>query len=208
MDIRIFPLGPIETNAFLVVEGGNALLVDAPWGAHETVGKVLRESGLRLEGLLLTHGHWDHTTDAFKFQEDGIALYGHLDDRELFEDPAAMEPFSIPRVPMEPVRIDHWVSDGDVLELMSKSIEVRHVPGHCPGNVLFYFPDQGACLSGDALFAGGIGRFDLPGGDFAVLEKSIKDKIYSLPEDTEVFPGHGPVTTVGAEKARNPYVRG
>ncbi len=208
MKIRIFPLGPVETNAFLVIEKEGALLVDAPQGAYETIGKVLEESGLNLEGLLLTHGHWDHTTDAFRFQRDGIPLYGHADDRELFENPAVMEPFSIPGVPMEPVRIDHWVSDGDVLDLLGERIEVRHVPGHCPGNVLFYLPDEGACLSGDALFAGGIGRFDLPGGDFAVLEKSIRQKIYTLPDETEVFPGHGPVTTVRAEKARNPYVRG
>jgi len=208
MDIRIFPLGPIETNAFLVVAGSEALLVDAPWGAHETILPILENEDLALQGLLLTHGHWDHTTDAYRFQKDGVALYGHEDDRTLFEDPSAMEPFSIPRVPMEPVRIDRWVSGGEELDLIGERIEVRHVPGHCPGNVLFYFPDHGACISGDALFAGGIGRYDLPGGDFSVLEKSIRERIYTLPDETEVYPGHGPVTTVRSEKSRNPYVRG
>lgn len=208
MDIRIFPLGPVETNAFLLLEGDSAVLIDAPAGSHEAVGRILAETGARLEALLLTHGHWDHTTDAYLFQKDGVALAGHPDDRELYENPEAMAAFCVPGVPLEPVRIDRWVSDGERITVLGRSPEVRHVPGHCPGNVLFHFAEEEACFSGDALFAGGIGRYDLPGGDFALLEKSIREKIYSLPDPTEVYPGHGPVTRVGVEKARNPFVRG
>jgi len=208
MEIRIFPLGPVETNAFFVIEKDAAILIDAPMGSREVIGDVLAENGFKLEALLLTHGHWDHTTDAFRFQEEGVPIFGHKDDRILFEDPATMAPFSMPRVPMEPIRIDHWVAEGESIELLGKQIEVRHVPGHCPGSVLYYFPESAACISGDALFAGGVGRYDLPGGDFNVLEKSIREKIYTLPDETEIFPGHGPVTTVRAERARNPYVRG
>lgn len=209
MEIRIFPLGPVETNAFLITGKGNkAVLVDAPRGAFRTMSEISEDTGLELEALLLTHGHWDHTSDAYLFQKEGVPLYGHRDDQTLFEDPGSMAPFSIPGIPLEPVRIDHWVAEGDLIDLLGKRIEVRHVPGHCPGNVLFYFAESGACFSGDALFAGSIGRYDLPGGDFSVLEKSIQERIYTLPEDTEVYPGHGPVTTVGSEKARNPFVRG
>ena len=89
---------------------------------------------------------------------------------------------------------------------VGSDIEVRHVPGHCPGNVLFYFSDAGAAFVGDALFAGSIGRTDLPGGSFASLEKAIRTQIYTLPDETLVYPGHGPDTTVGAEKSTNPYV--
>ncbi len=208
MDIRIFPLGPVQTNAFLLLDGARALLIDAPADSFRKVGEVLEAEGATLEALLLTHGHWDHTTDACRFQNAGVELVGHADDRLLFEDPTSMAPFSIPGIPLEPVRIDRWVGDGDEMEYLGRRIEVRHVPGHCPGNVLFHFPDEAACFSGDALFAGGIGRYDLPGGDFDLLEQSIRRNIYSLPDDTEVYPGHGPVTTVRTEKERNPFVRG
>ena len=207
MNIRILPLGPIETNAFLLSDGADAVLIDAPMGAFETVGEILDQSGATLRALLLTHGHWDHTTDAHRFQAAGIPLYGHTDDRELFENPSVMASFLIPGIPLEPVRIDHWLEEGRPLDFLGETVEVRHVPGHAPGNVLFHFPGQAACFSGDALFAGGIGRYDLPGGDFHVLEESIRRKIYTLPEDTDVYPGHGPVTSVREEKRRNPFVR-
>ena len=92
------------------------------------------------------------------------------------------------------------------LDALGLAFEVRHVPGHCPGNILFYSAALRAAFVGDALFAGSVGRTDLPGGDFEVLEASIRGQIYSLPDDTTVFPGHGARTTVGAEKAGNPYV--
>lgn len=208
MEIRVFPLGPVETNAFLLVEGKSAVLVDAPAGAHKTVGEALASTGAKLEALLLTHGHWDHTTDAHRFQADGIPLHGHADDRELFEYPEVMAPFCVPGIPLEPVRIDHWVAEGPGPDVLGRRVEVRHVPGHCPGNVLFYLPEESVCFGGDALFAGGIGRYDLPGGDIDVLERSIRGKIYALPDETTVYPGHGPATTVGAEKEGNPFVRG
>jgi glyoxylase-like metal-dependent hydrolase (beta-lactamase superfamily II) len=87
-------------------------------------------------------------------------------------------------------------------------VEVRHVPGHCPGNVLFYFAAEHAAFVGDALFNGSIGRTDLPGGNFAQLERAIREQIYTLPEATVIFPGHGPQTTVGDERSHNPYVSG
>ena len=108
---------------------------------------------------------------------------------------------------MEPVQIDYWVDQGTQLELLGESIEVRHVPGHCPGNVLFYLEDQAACFSGDVIFAGSIGRVDLPGGNFSIIEQSIRNRVYTLPDETEIFPGHGPVTSVREEKRRNAYVR-
>ena len=122
------------------------------------------------------------------------------------------------RMNLEPIHVDHWVTQGETFDVLGQRVEVRHVPGHCPGNVLFYFPSfakategaaaEGAAYVGDALFNGSVGRADLPGGDFALLEKSIRGQIYSLPENTVVFPGHGPKTTVAHERATNPYVRG
>jgi len=207
MEVKIFPLGPVQTNAFLLVKGDSALLVDAPMGSYDAVTSVLKKQNLRLEALLLTHGHWDHTTDVYRFQEEDLFTVGHSDDKELFESPSIMSTFMIPGVPLEPMKIDQWVEEGSVLKFLGETIEVRHVPGHCPGNVLFYLPEQASCFSGDAIFSQGIGRYDLPGGDFSVLEKSIQTRIYTLPDETEIYPGHGPVTSVRSEKLRNPYVR-
>ena len=107
---------------------------------------------------------------------------------------------------MVPTEVDTWVNPGQPLELLGEAVEIRHVPGHAPGSVLFYFPSRGWAFSGDAIFAGGVGRFDLPFGSWPELEHSIRSQIYTLPDHTRLFPGHGPETTVGREKATNPFV--
>ncbi|MEL0118416.1 MAG: MBL fold metallo-hydrolase, partial [Opitutae bacterium] len=110
-------------------------------------------------------------------------------------------------LPMRPARIDHDLNHGQKLEILGQTCEVRHVPGHCPGNVLFYFKQQNFAITGDAIFAGSIGRTDLPGGDFPTLEKAIREQIYTLPASTRLLPGHGPQTSVAQEKGSNPFVR-
>lgn len=207
MEIAIFTLGPVQTNAFLLQANGEAVLIDAPFGAEQVVGEALRKSGARLTHLLLTHGHWDHTGDAAALAGEGVEVWAHPGDRELYEQPGVMSDFSLPGYDLLPVRVDRWLRDGEVLELLGQRVEIRHVPGHAPGNVLFYFPEEETVVVGDALFAGSIGRCDLPGGDFSQLEKSIREKIYTLPEETIVLPGHGPTTKVGREAKTNPYVR-
>jgi len=95
-----------------------------------------------------------------------------------------------------------------MLELLGVSMEIRHVPGHCPGNILVYVASESSAIVGDVIFAGSVGRYDLPGGDFGILENSIKTQVYTLPDETVLYPGHGPKTTVAREKVSNPYVRG
>lgn len=209
--VRIFPAGYIQTNAFLLTdsEKGEAILIDAPHDLVDLVDKAIQEDGCKLVALLLTHGHYDHIGDVAKFARRGVRVYGHEADRPLFENPSCMSAYTYPPgIELEGFEVDQWVKDGDVLQFLGLSCEVRHVPGHCPGNVLFYFEQAKAAFVGDALFAGGIGRTDLPGGDYSQLEKSIRERIYTLPEDTVVLPGHGPNTTVGDEKLHNPYVSG
>ena len=118
-----------------------------------------------------------------------------------------MKAFAGMEFKMEPLKVDHWVEAGDTLAALGTTAEVRFVPGHCPGSVLFYFAREDAAFVGDALFKGSIGRTDFPGSDFAVLAKSIRTQIYTLPDVTRVYAGHGPPTTVGEEKKDNPYVR-
>ena len=208
MKIACFELGPAATNAYLLWDEGkpDATLVDAPPGAWRAVRSALEEHELKLTQLLLTHGHWDHMAGAARVKEQGVETWGHEADRELFTEPAVMSAFAMPGMHFDPVEIDHWIGEGDLIEVLERQVEVRHVPGHCPGNVLFYFPKDKLALVGDAIFAGNIGRTDLPGGDFEVLEKAIRERIYTLPDDVALLPGHGPSTSVGREKATNPYV--
>jgi glyoxylase-like metal-dependent hydrolase (beta-lactamase superfamily II) len=209
--LHVLPAGPIQTNAYLLTapERGEAVLIDAPGGVWAEVEPILRNENCRLAELWLTHGHWDHTQGGAEVvRRSGARVLAHADDRAMIETPQLMERFMGERLGLEPMHVDRWVRQGDRLSALGAEIEVRHVPGHCPGNVLFYFAAARAAFVGDALFAGSIGRTDLPGGDFDVLERSIRTQIYTLPEDTVVYPGHGPDTTVGAEKTTNPYVSG
>jgi hydroxyacylglutathione hydrolase len=246
MNIHVLPAGPIETNAYLLTEParGEAVLIDAPGGVWTQVEPILRKEKCRLVELWLTHGHWDHMQGAAEVvRATGARVRAHAADRPLIETPEVMKSFLIPGHELEPVKVDAWVQPRETIAALGAAAEVRHVPGHCPGNVLFYFlpfvampvlrlvrhsfsdggsPEAvergeggakddsaaGIAFVGDALFAGSVGRTDLPGGDFAELEKSIRSQIYTLPDTTRVFPGHGPDTTVGEEKRSNPYVSG
>jgi len=207
--LHVLPAGPIQTNAYLLTapERGEAVLIDAPGDVWLAVEAVLRDEKCRLTELWITHGHWDHTQGGAEVvRRSGAKVRAHAEDRVLIETPEIMERFLGESLQLEPLKVDGWVGQGDRLDALGLAFEVRHVPGHCPGNILFYCAALRAAFVGDALFAGSVGRTDLPGGDFEVLEASIRGQIYSLPEDTTVFPGHGPRTTVGAEKAGNPHV--
>jgi glyoxylase-like metal-dependent hydrolase (beta-lactamase superfamily II) len=207
--IHVLPSGPIQTNGYLLTDAklGAAVLIDAPGGIGEKIQPVLAQEGCKLQELWLTHGHWDHTQDSARLKrETGVTVRAHVADRALIETPEIMEEFMGARLGLEGVKVDGWVGQGDRLQALGREFEVRHVPGHCEGNVLFYCAVAKAAFVGDALFAGGVGRWDLPGGSFEILEHSIRSQIYTLPDDTVVFPGHGPRTTVGTEKTDNPYV--
>ncbi|MGB0409519.1 MAG: MBL fold metallo-hydrolase [Opitutales bacterium] len=209
MIIESQDLPPIGTNAFALIDSAlkECVIIDAPAEAYDWARSVAEKHGCRIVALILTHGHWDHILDGWKFVEAGIPTYGHASDTKMFSEPSRMSSYAMPGITFKPVRIDNWVSDGRRLSLLGTEMEVRHVPGHCPGNVLIYVESAKAAIVGDAIFAGSIGRYDLPGGDFKVLEKSIREQIYSLPEDTTIYPGHGPKTSVAIEKQSNPYVR-
>ncbi len=209
MKIHVLPSGPIETIGYLLTEPaeGAAVLVDAPADVWEKVQPILAREACTLRELWLTHGHWDHTQDAARIKrESGARVRAHEADRALIETPEVMRAFLMPGIELEGVAVDAWVADGDRIGALGREFEVRHVPGHCPGNVLFHQAEARVALVGDALFNGGVGRWDLPGGDFETLARSIRTRIYTLPDETVVLPGHGPRTTVGDEKEGNPFV--
>ena len=210
MKLHVLPAGPIQTNAYLLTasERGEAILIDAPGDVWADVTPILIKQKCRLTELWITHGHWDHTQGGAEVvRETKCRVSAHPADRAMIETPEIMEKFMGESMNLEAIHVDHWLKQGERLSALGMEIEVRHVPGHCPGNVLFYFASVGAAFVGDALFAGSVGRTDLPGGDFKMLERSIREQIYTLPLETKVFPGHGSVTTVGVEQATNPYVR-
>ena len=209
LKIKKMELGPIGTNAFLIWEDGGkeAVLVDAPPGSGDAVVPFLKKEKLVLSSIWLTHGHWDHMAGAFEMIDDEIPVLGHPADKIMFEDPNIMSSFAMPGIEFTPIKITQWLHDEDRLDLFGREVIVLHCPGHCPGNVVFWIKSENLCFVGDVIFAGGIGRYDLPGGDFKTLEKSITEKIYTLPANTLLCPGHGPDTKVGDEIHLNPFVQ-
>ena len=209
MIIESQELPPIGTNAFSLIEPSRkeCVIVDAPAEAYDWALQVAQQHDCQIVALILTHGHWDHILDGHKFAAAGIPTYGHLADTEMFAAPSKMASYAIPGLELLPVSIEHWVKAGDTLDLLGDQLEIRHVPGHCPGNILVYVASVQAAIVGDVIFAGSVGRYDFPGGDFSVLEQSIKTQVYTLPDATIIYPGHGPNTSVAEEKNGNPFVR-
>jgi glyoxylase-like metal-dependent hydrolase (beta-lactamase superfamily II) len=209
VNLHVLPAGPIQTNAYLLTapERGEAVLIDAPGDVWAEVEPILQAEKCRLTEVWITHGHWDHMQGGAEVvRATGAKVRAHASDRAMIETPEIMERFTGGGIKLEAVKVDHWVAPGERFMALGTTVEVRHVAGHCPGNVLFYFPAAHTAFVGDAIFHEGVGRTDLPGGDFATLEKSIREQIYSLPDQTVIHPGHGTATTVAHEKVHNPYV--
>lgn len=208
LSVQSFELPPIGTQCYVVSHPDSLELAvfDAPLNAWPTVEALAVKSGLKIGGLYFTHGHWDHTLDGQKFNDAGVPAFAHAEDRLFFETPEVMATYSIPGMAMPPVKIESWFEHGQRIKIIGREVEVRHVPGHSPGSVLFWFVDDKVAISGDALFYRSIGRTDFPGCSFEQLSNSIKNHIYTLPDDTVVYPGHGPETSVGDEANGNPFV--
>ena len=215
MKIAAAPLGPFETNAYLVVaeNGKDCCVIDAPKDAGPLLLEEIKKQGLNLTHLLITHGHWDHMCDGRYFADAGAKVIAHKDDQQLIENIEAYRTRYQSMIPslsdddFRSVKVDRWVDDGDIVEACGFKFEIRHVPGHCPGSILFYAADQKIAFTGDAIFKGSVGRTDLPNGDWNQLLTSIRTRIYTLPDDVVLLPGHGGQTSVGIEKKTNPYAK-
>ena len=215
MKIEVWSLGPFETNVYLLTadNGKDCCVVDAPRDAAKTLLPEIKKRGLKLTHLLITHGHWDHMCDAHAFATAGAQVLAHKDDQQLIENIEAyrnryeaMMPF-LTEADFHSVKVNQWLNQGDAFESIGLNFEVRHVPGHCPGSLLFYSAKEKCVFVGDAIFKGSVGRTDLPNGNWNELLKSIRTQIYTLPEETVLLPGHGGQTTVGDEKKSNPYAK-
>lgn len=201
------PNGTFDQNCWLLADAGSreAVIVDPGEEADRFLAEV-RARGWTLAAIWLTHAHIDHILGvAAVHAATGAAIHLHAGDRPLYENlPQQAQWFGM--TASAPPLVDYWLSAGQVLTVGSHRFEVRHVPGHSPGHVAFV--TQGIIVGGDVLFAGSIGRTDLPGGNMAELEASIRREFYTLPDATRVLTGHGPETTIGQERRSNPFVRG
>ena len=192
MNIHTLPLGYLQTNCYILQGDSNQCLAIDPGGQPDVVLEFLGER--KLAAILLTHGHFDHVgAVADLVTETGCKVYLCADDLTL---PRSMTSGQL--------YYTDTYSDGDEITLAGLTFRVLHTPGHTPGSVCLCFGD--AMFSGDTLFAGSIGRTDLPGGDYATLINSITENLLSLPDDLTVWPGHGEETTIGFEKKHNPYL--
>ena len=211
--LEVFPVGPIQANCALLgdADAGELVVID-PGEEAERIAERVRTSGLRPTMILHTHGHLDHvggTAELFRLLGGKLPIGLHPDEIDLYRNaPLQAQMFGLEMgAPPEP---DLMLRHGDTVSVGSIELEVRHTPGHSPGGVCFVVSggDGPLAVVGDVLFAGSIGRTDLMGGSFPILERSIREQLYTLPDDTRVVCGHGPDTTIGQERATNPFVSG
>ncbi len=198
-------VGPLQVNCFIVADEKTreAVVIDPGDDAGDIL-KVVREKGLTVKYIVNTHGHFDHV-GANKALKDatGAELLIHEEDAPVMASaPLQSRAFGMNAISSPPA--DRFVKQGDVITAGDVSLKVLHTPGHSPGGISLL--EQGMVFTGDALFAGSIGRTDLPGGDLMTLLRSIKTNLMSLPDDTKVFCGHGPASTIGDERNDNPFL--
>jgi len=206
--VAIVPVTPFQQNCSLLVdERSNKAAVVDPGGDLGRILEALERSGAELEKILLTHGHIDHCGATAELRRlTGVPVEGpQRDDRFWIEQlPAQGLRFGFPR--LEAFEPDRWLEGGERLRVGETTLEVRHCPGHTPGHVVFFAPEERLALVGDVLFAGSIGRTDFPRGDLDILIRSITTELWPLGDDVAFLPGHGPMSTFGEERAGNPFV--
>lgn len=207
MIVKQLPLGPIQTNCYIAgCEETKAGVIIDPSAEPEQIMAEIERLGLTVKYILLTHAHFDHTmANAGVKAATQAPLALHPLDLPLLRDNGGARFFGV-QVPPSP-EPDMELAEGDTITFGTHSLEVLMTPGHTVGHVSFYEPDANVIFDGDVLFAGGIGRTDLPGGDYDTLMDSIKDKLLVLPDETVVCSGHGPITSIGRERQGNPWVR-
>jgi hydroxyacylglutathione hydrolase len=207
MDVRMFTVGLVQENCYLVrrPDSDRAVIVD-PGDEPDKLLGAIDALGLTLDGILLTHTHFDHVGAVSPVAKaTGAEVWVPELERQVLADIMSYVPWQ-GFGPFESYEADHTLSGGEKLELAGFEIDVIFTPGHSPGHVSFSIPEEAALFSGDVLFQGSVGRTDLPGGDWPTLLESIRTLIESLPEETTVHPGHMGVTTLAAERAANPFL--
>ena len=205
---EVLPVGLLACNCSVVGDEATheAIVIDPGDDISEIV-KILERHVLKVNMIVITHAHIDHIGGAHKLRElTGAPVYMHEDDAVLAANLEMQASWLGCATPPNP-GIDKSAREGDILRAGSVAAQVLHTPGHTPGSISLFIPEEKKLIAGDTLFRGSVGRTDLPGGDARAIANSIRGKLYLLPDDTIVTPGHGEETSIGREKASNPFVR-
>ena len=208
LKVEILKNGSLEENCyFLRLDASDQGILIDPGEEFDKLDAFVSQSGAKPVMVIATHGHWDHVGQVAAFQKKyGAAFAMHPDDHELLE--VLVDTFAFNGLgKVEKPKPDQDLSNGQLLQVAGMTLKVFHTPGHSPGGVCIYHQESGTLFSGDTLFRNSIGRADFPGSSPEALENSIRQKLYTLPDETIVYPGHGPGTTIGEEKSSNPFVR-
>jgi len=203
---RVFTGGDLATNGYLLEGAEGVICFDAPEG----MARELMRSETKPVALILTHGHFDHMWDSVLVQEDHqCPIFVHPADAAMVLDTSYVRMFGVVPSIRAPSKVqDLVVPDQGTAEFIcaGEKFQIFHIPGHSPGSVVFYHPGWGLLISGDTLFCGGVGRWDLPGGSRTALLRGLHHHLVGLPPETRVYAGHGPSTTIGHERETNPYL--
>ena len=204
--IRMMVLGPVQTNCFFLInEDTKEVLIIDPADRAQKIIEWINSEGLKPVAILLTHGHFDHIMGmAGGKNEYHIPVYASKDEGEVRANPQLIA--STLMGAYISLLADELFADGDVLELAGMKLKVISTPGHTIGSVCFYMEEEKVLISGDTLFEASVGRSDFPTGSSRQLIESIKTRLFVLPDDTDVFPGHGGTTSIAYEKAHNPFI--
>lgn len=205
MRVERHAVGPFDNNLYVLnTPGSKDVIVVDPSGDDGTVLDRLRSRGLAVKRILLTHAHVDHILAVKRYRDStGASVWAHPGDRWWLERGPAQAGFY--GLPWDgPIDVDHWISEAEEVGLPGIEARALETPGHSPGSVTF--ATEAGLVSGDVLFAGSVGRTDLPHCDHDALVRSVRERLFTFPDATPVFPGHGPPTTIGAERRTNPFV--
>ena len=199
-------VGALQTNCYFLhnTENNEAVVID-PADKGQKIYEELQKKGITVKAILLTHGHFDHVMGVDELRRaSGAKVYLGKEEEKLISNTELN--LSAMFGTLFTTKADVFVKDGEELELAGIKIKVIHTPGHTIGGVSYYLEEEGILVCGDTLFAGSVGRTDFPSSSGAELGRSIREKLFKLPEDVYVYPGHGPSTTIGYEKQNNPFV--
>ncbi len=205
---EILPVGPLQCNCSIVGDETTreAMVID-PGDEIEAILALVRKNNLTVKQIVVTHAHIDHVGGAMKLKAaTGAPILLNQNDSALLKMLDVQAAWLGMRPP-EKVELDGSPGDGEILQVGSKKAQVLHTPGHTEGSICLLFAPEKTLVAGDTLFAGSIGRTDLPGGSYDKIVRSLHDKLLALPDDIQVVPGHGPLTTIGAERESNPFLQ-
>ena len=209
MIVQRLTVGPFQENAYIVGDeaSGTGAIID-PGDEATRIALTVERTGLAISQILLTHAHIDHVRAVAPLKDEYVCpVLMHREAEAALKtlpQQAMMMGLRFGKVP----KVDRYIEDDEVLEVGSLRLRSLYTPGHAPGHLAFYVEEEGIVFSGDALFAGSVGRVDLPGGSMELLMQSISERLLTLPNETRVLSGHGPETTIGYERMYNPFLRG